>query len=174
MTGWAIECRINAEDPYYNFMPSIGRISSMTVPTGPGVRVDTGITAGDEITPYYDPMISKLICWGDTRPEALMRMRRALSEYRIMGLRTNIPFHQALLNSVRFQAGQFDTSFVEERFSMAVSEADAENMRPEIAAIVAALVSHRHRQMAAQVVGRNERDVSNWKWVSRWGQMRPF
>ena len=91
LKGAAIECRINAEDPYNNFLPSTGRITAMTVPSGPGVRVDSGVTTGDMITPYYDPMIAKLICWGDTRGEALLRMRRALSEYRIMGVKTNIP-----------------------------------------------------------------------------------
>jgi acetyl/propionyl-CoA carboxylase alpha subunit len=134
------------------------------------VRIDTGITVGDSITPYYDSMISKLICWGEARGEALLRMRRALSEYRIMGVKTNIPFHQNLLDSTRFIAGQFDTSFVEERFSM---EGDT-NRRPEIAAILATLVAHETKRKAAQVVGRNESDVSNWKRVSRWDRMRNF
>ncbi len=168
MKGAAIECRINAEDPYNNFLPSTGRITAMTIPAGPGVRVDSGVTAGDSITPYYDPLIAKLICWGDTRGAALLRMRRALSEYRIMGVKTNIPFHQNLLNSTRFIAGQFDTTFVEERFSM-----DEEGeLRPEVAAILATLVAHEARRQAAQVVGRNERDISNWKLVGRWQRIR--
>jgi acetyl-CoA carboxylase biotin carboxylase subunit len=172
LTGHAIECRINAEDPYNNFMPSTGRISTMRLPTGPGVRVDSGITGGDEITPYYDPMIAKLICWGETRGEALLRMRRALSEYRIMGVKTSIPFHQKLLDSTRFIAGQYDTSFVEERFSM--RDEDPEDLRPEIAAILATLVAHEARRKAAQVVRRDPRDVSNWKWISRWERLRRF
>ncbi|MCC6904696.1 MAG: acetyl-CoA carboxylase biotin carboxylase subunit [Anaerolineae bacterium] len=167
ITGAAIECRINAEDPYNNFMPSIGMITAMTAPTGPGVRIDTGVTTGDQITPYYDSMISKLICWGDTRAEAILRMRRALSEYRILGLRTTIPFHQSLLDSPRFLGGQFDTAFVEGRFSID----EASYPRPEIAAILATLVAHRARQEAAQIVRRNERDVSNWKLASRWDRM---
>jgi acetyl-CoA carboxylase, biotin carboxylase subunit len=167
INGHAIECRINAEDPYNNFMPSTGKILAQTLPTGPGVRIDAGVTAGDSITPYYDPMISKLICWGEARGEALLRMRRALNEYRIIGLKTNIPFHQHLLDSTRFIAGQFDTSFVEERFGM-----DSQNPpRPEIAAIFATLVAHEARQKASQVVGRNQRDVSNWKWVGRWERL---
>ncbi len=166
--GAAIECRINAEDPYNNFLPSIGKITAMTIPAGPGVRVDSGVTTGDVITPYYDPMIAKLICWGDTRGEALLRMRRALSEYRIMGVKTNIPFHQNLLDSTRFIAGQFDTTFVEERFSMN----EGVNPRPDIAAILAALVAHETRLQAAQVIGRNERDISNWKLIGRWDRMR--
>jgi acetyl-CoA carboxylase biotin carboxylase subunit len=167
--GAAIECRINAEDPYNNFMPSIGTISAMTIPAGPGVRVDSGVTTGDGITPYYDPLIAKLVCWGDTRGEALLRMRRALSEYRIMGVKTNIPFHQKLLDSTRFIAGQFDTTFVEERFSM---EEEGE-LRADIAAILATLVAHEARKKASQVVGRNERDTSNWKLMARWQRMGP-
>ncbi len=163
LVGAAVECRINAEDPHNNFMPSTGKITAMTTPSGPGVRVDSGVTVGDEITPYYDPMIAKLICWGDTRAAALLRMRRALAEYRIMGVKTNIPFHQNILDSTRFLAGQFDTTFVEERFSM---NGDYE-LRPDIAAVIATLVAHEARQKAAQVVGRNERDVSNWKLAGR-------
>jgi acetyl/propionyl-CoA carboxylase alpha subunit len=167
-SGAAIECRINAEDPYNNFLPSTGEITAMTIPAGPGVRVDSGVTTGDVITPYYDPMMAKLICWGDTRGEALLRMRRALAEYRILGVYTNIPFHQKLLDSTRFIAGQFDTAFVEERFKM---EEEGE-LRPEIAAVLATLVAHQQRQHAAQVVGRNERDISNWKLIGRWQRMR--
>jgi acetyl-CoA carboxylase biotin carboxylase subunit len=163
LVGAAVECRINAEDPHNNFMPSTGKITAMMIPSGPGVRVDSGVTVGDEITPYYDPMIAKLICWGDTRAAALLRMRRALAEYHIMGVKTNIPFHQNILDSTRFLAGQFDTTFVEERFSM---NGDYE-LRPDIAAVIATLVAHEARQKAAQVVGRNERDVSNWKLAGR-------
>ena len=122
LNGWAIECRINAEDPYNNFLPSTGRITHTLLPTGPGVRIDTGVYPGFEISPYYDSLISKLIVWGETRAEAILRMRRALEEYRIVGVRTNIPFHQNLMDSHRFMAGQFDTRFVEERFSMEAAE----------------------------------------------------
>ncbi|MGB9586313.1 MAG: acetyl-CoA carboxylase biotin carboxylase subunit, partial [Anaerolineales bacterium] len=120
--GWAIECRINAEDPYNHFMPSTGIISHILTPTGPGVRVDTGVYSGFEVTPFYDSLISKLIVWGETRAEAILRMRRALEEYRILGVRTNIPFHQRLMDSHRFMAGQFDTRFIEERFSLESAE----------------------------------------------------
>ena len=98
-TGWAIECRINAEDPYNNFLPSTGNITHLSLPTGPGVRVDTGVCEGADISPYYDSMISKLIVYGKTRGEAVLRMRRALEEYRIMGVKTNIPFHQHMMDS---------------------------------------------------------------------------
>jgi len=171
LKGWAIECRINAEDPYNYFLPSTGMITHIILPTGPGVRIDTGVYAGFEITPYYDSLISKLIVWGETRAEAILRMRRALEEYRILGVRTNIPFHQRLMDSHRFMAGQFDTRFVEERFSLESAQENVETY-PEVAAIIAALVAHREAQRAAQFVRRPERDISNWKWLGRWERMR--
>ncbi|MBL7162182.1 MAG: acetyl-CoA carboxylase biotin carboxylase subunit [Anaerolineales bacterium] len=167
MKGWAIECRINAEDPYDNFMPSTGYISHMLLPTGPGVRVDTGVYPGFEISPYYDSLISKLIVYGETRAEVILRMRRALEEYKIVGVRTNIPFHQNIMDSLRFMAGQFDTQFVEKRFSMERADRGRESY-PHIAAIMATLVAHQRTQRSAHVIQRNERDTSNWKWMGRW------
>jgi len=169
--GWAIECRINAEDPYNNFIPSTGRITHSLLPTGPGVRVDTGVYPGFEISPYYDSLISKLICWGETRGEAILRMRRALEEYRILGVKTNIPFHQSILDLTRFLAGHYDTRFVEERFSMEEAE-ETKASFPDIAAILATLVAHREIQQSSQIVQRGERDASNWKWVSRYERMQ--
>lgn len=166
--GHALECRINAEDPYFNFMPSVGKISTYIAPSGPGVRLDSGIYEGYEITPYYDPMLAKLVCWGDTRAEAIIRMRRALDEYKVMGIKTNIPFHQHLLNNQRFLAGNYDTEFVEHHFEF--SQQYNEDMA-QVAAIAAALVEHQNRQQASQIVRRNERDTSNWKWLSRWERM---
>jgi len=167
MKGWAIECRINAEDPYDNFMPSTGYISHMLLPTGPGVRVDTGVYPGFEISPYYDSLISKLIVYGETRAEVILRMRRALEEYKIVGVRTNIPFHQNIMDSLRFMAGQFDTQFVEKRFSMERADRGRESYS-QIAAIMATLVAHQQTQRSAHVIQRNERDTSNWKWMGRW------
>jgi len=170
INGHAIECRVNAEDPFNGFMPSTGRITHSMLPTGPGVRVDTGVYPGFEITPFYDPMIAKLIVWGETRAQAILRMRRALEEYRIVGVRTNIPFHQTLMDSHRFMGGQFDTRFVEERFSMDdAMESRSANL--EIAAILATLVAHQQTERNANIVRRNERDTSNWKWVGRWERM---
>ena len=169
--GWSIECRINAEDPYNNFIPSTGRITHTLLPTGPGVRVDTGVYIGFEISPYYDSLISKLIVWGETRGEAILRMRRALEEYKILGVHSNIPFHQRLMDSHRFMGGQYDTRFVEERFSIEEAEEGIES-RPEVAAILATLVAHRQTERAAHIIQRNERDTSNWKWLSRWERLR--
>jgi len=173
--GWAIECRINAEDPYDGFLPSTGQITQIFQPTGPGVRVDTGVYPGSEVSPYYDSLISKLIVVGETRAEAILRMRRALEEYIIIGVRTNIPFHQNLMDSTRFMAGQFDTRFVEERFLIGSADSD-KGERPEmarqIAAILATLAAHRETRRAANIVQRNERDTSNWKWLGRWERLQ--
>ena len=170
--GHAIECRINAEDPYNNFLPSTGRITHSILPTGPGVRIDTGVYPGFEITPFYDPMIAKLIVWGETRAQAILRMRRALEEYRVVGVRTNIPFHQTLMDSHRFMGGQYDTRFVEERFSMETTASGEDRANDtEIAAILATLVAHQETERSANIVNRNERDASNWKWVGRWERM---
>jgi acetyl-CoA carboxylase biotin carboxylase subunit len=168
INGWAIECRINAEDPYNNYLPSTGVITAAHLPTGPGVRVDTGVYEGNEISPYYDSMISKLICYGETRGEAALRMRRALEEYRIMGVKTNIPFHQHMMESHRFLSGQFDTKFVEDRFSMD-DRAAAHALE---AALLATLAAHEQSLRAAQIVAPGERDTSNWKWYSRWERLR--
>jgi len=143
--GWAIECRVLAEDPRNNFMPSIGKIVGLTTPTGPGVRVDSGIYFGSEVTPYYDSMMAKLIVLGETRGEAVLRMRRALEEFRITGVTTIIPLHIQLMNSTRFQAGQFDTTFLEESFTVS-QKPEPELVR--IAAITATLVAHQRNQRA--------------------------
>jgi acetyl/propionyl-CoA carboxylase alpha subunit len=98
-------------------------------------------------------------------------MRRALEEYKILGVHTNIPFHQRLMDSARFLGGQYDTRFVEERFSIEAAEESREN-RPDIAALIATLVAHQQTQRAAHVIQRGERDTSNWKWLSRWERLR--
>ena len=113
--GWAIECRITAEDPYNNFMPSTGIVSYLKEPTGPGVRVESSLYEGMEISLFYDPMIAKLVVWGETRAEAILRMRRALNEYRIGGIHTSIPFHQEIMESTEFMWGTFDTGFLSRR-----------------------------------------------------------
>ena len=117
--GHAIECRINAEDPAHDFRPSPGRIEYLHFPGGPGVRVDSHIYAGYRVPPNYDSLIAKIITWGDTRQEALARMRRSLSETLIDGVPTTIPFHLRVLADEEFVAGRFDTSFVPSRMTVA-------------------------------------------------------
>jgi len=110
--GAAVECRIYAEDPL-KFLPSPGKITQLRQPSGPFVRDDSGVYEGSEISVYYDPMISKLITWGPTRAEAIDRMARALSEYRVGGIKTNLAFHRRVLKNEDFRRGRYDTSFIE-------------------------------------------------------------
>ena len=112
-TGWSIECRINAENPAKNFMPSPGKIDMYLPPGGLGVRVDSAAYPGYKIPPYYDSMIAKVITYGSTRQEAISRMKRALSEFVIEGVHTTIPFHLNLLNHEKFVEGNFNTKFLE-------------------------------------------------------------
>ncbi|CAH1210263.1 Biotin carboxylase [Paenibacillus plantiphilus] len=114
INGWSIECRINAEDPDRNFMPAPGQIQFYLPPGGLGVRVDSGAYPGYTISPHYDSMIAKLIVWGATREDAISRMKRALAEFAIDGIRTTIPFHMKLLNHPKFVDGDFDIKFLEE------------------------------------------------------------
>ena len=115
----AIECRIYAEDPENGFLPSPGRIQGLRVPHGPGVRDDSGAYEGGEVPIFYDPLISKLITWGDNRDHALQRMRRALAEYEVRGIKTTIPFFKWLLDDDDFKAGRFDTSFIDRKLGSA-------------------------------------------------------
>jgi len=113
LDGWAIECRINAEDPMNNFTPSIGAINNYLPPGGPGIRVNSICHQGYKVLPDYDSLLSLLICHGADRHEAMARMRGALKEYIIDGVKTTIPFHLAVLNNKNFIKGKFTTSFIE-------------------------------------------------------------
>lgn len=113
MNGSAIECRINAEDPLNDFVPTPGKIKGYHSPGGTGIRVDSGVYSSYTIPPFYDPMISKLIAWGRDRNEAITRMRRALYEYMIVGIKNNIPFHKAVMENPRFVKGELGTHFID-------------------------------------------------------------
>jgi acetyl-CoA carboxylase biotin carboxylase subunit len=115
----AIECRIYAEDPEHGFLPSPGVIQGLRVPSGPGVRDDSGAYEGGEVPIFYDPMISKLITWGESRPHAVQRMKRALGEYEVRGIRTTIPFFKWILDDPDFAASRFDTTFIDRKFGAA-------------------------------------------------------
>jgi acetyl-CoA/propionyl-CoA carboxylase, biotin carboxylase, biotin carboxyl carrier protein len=115
LRGHAIECRINAEDASKNFAPAPGRIAAYREPAGPGVRVDSGVSAGSEVTPMYDPMVAKLIVWDADRAQATARMLRALDEFEIEGLKTLLPFHRALLGSEQWQRGETCRDLLEDR-----------------------------------------------------------
>ncbi len=166
--GWAFECRITAEDAYNGFLPSTGKIISVHEPTGPGVRVESALYEGFEVSLYYDPLIAKLCVWGPDRAAAIMRMKRALSEYKILGVSTSIPFHQKLFQSTSFIGGNFDTSFLDERFAM---EQGGSDDREQVAAIVAALLTHDRRQHALNIPPPTSGTRGGWK---RFGSLEGF
>ncbi len=116
LRGHAIECRIYAEDPDSGFLPSTGKLNNYRTPAGPGVRVDSGVLVHSEIPIYYDPMIAKLLTWGRDRSEALSRMRRALEEYRVSGVKTTLSSHQSIIQNERFIKGDFSTKFLAEEY----------------------------------------------------------
>jgi acetyl-CoA carboxylase, biotin carboxylase subunit len=148
--GHAIECRVYAEDPGRGFLPSPGRITSLRLPGGPGVRDDTGIYEGYEVPVHYDPLLSKLITYGYSRNDALLRMRRALSEYCVGGIVTNLSFLEQVLSHPAFAAGDFDTAFVERILAdtrAALPVADGETLW-EIALAAAAVAAFEARRTA--------------------------
>ncbi len=142
--GHAIECRINAEDPLNNFMPAPSKIVRYAEPSGPGIRIDSGVYQGFTIPPFYDSMIAKLIIWAEDRPRAIERTKRALWEFQIGGVRHNIPFHQVVMNNQQFISGEYTTSFIP-RYKILdqvveyVKETKAQSSTPRTAAAMAAV-----------------------------------
>lgn len=114
LTGWSIECRINAENPFRDFMPSPGKVDMYLAPGGFGVRVDSAVYSGYSIPPFYDSMVAKLIAYAPTREEAIKRMKRALNEFVVEGIHTTIPFHSLIMDNEVFQKGDFNTNFLED------------------------------------------------------------
>ena len=169
--GWAIECRINAEDPYRNFLPSTGRLvkyrppeqnmeASQPVPQGGGVRVDTGVYEGGEIPMFYDSMIAKLITHGRDRNEAIARMREALNGFVIRGISSNIPFQAALLAHPKFVSGEFNTGFIAEHYPKGFSASSVVHEQAGFLLALAAVSHRRSRERAATLTGqRRHREV---------------
>jgi acetyl-CoA carboxylase biotin carboxylase subunit len=116
MRGWSIECRINAEDPDVQFRPSPGAVTEWREPGGPWVRVDAAAQEGYTVQPYYDSLLAKLVTWGRDREEAIQRMSRALSEFKVEGVKTTIGMHQQLMQDEAFQRGDIHINFLAERF----------------------------------------------------------
>ena len=174
--GHAIEARISAEDPFNKFLPAAGAVEALHDPAGPGVRLDSGLYQGMRIPLFYDPLLAKLICWGEDRAEAIARLRRALDEYVITGVRTTIPFAQWLMRQPRFLAGDFSTDYIAEEWrgetpaALAASDGaasgDAALSAEQVAALAAALVArdsasaHGERKRAAASDGHEE----GWRW----------
>ncbi|ENO11972.1 pyruvate carboxylase subunit A [Thermoplasmatales archaeon SCGC AB-539-C06] len=142
--GHAIECRINAEDPLNNFMPAPSKIVRYAEPSGPGIRIDSGVYQGFTIPPFYDSMIAKLIIWAEDRPRAIERTKRALWEFQIGGVRHNIPFHQVVMNNQQFISGDYTTSFIPKYMILDqviehIKETKAQSSTPRTAAAMAAV-----------------------------------
>jgi acetyl-CoA carboxylase biotin carboxylase subunit len=142
--GHAIECRVYAEDPENNFLPSPGQITHLRIPGGPGIRDDGGVSANSEVSIFYDPMISKLVAWGRNRTEAIGRLRRALDEYAIGGIKTTLPFFREIVRDEEFIAGRLDTGFIgrfiERRAAdSSIKDEARETLFRDIALLVAAI-----------------------------------
>jgi acetyl-CoA carboxylase biotin carboxylase subunit len=171
LSGHAIECRVYAEDPENNFFPSPGKIDYLRAPSGPGIRDDSGVCTGSEVSIYYDPMISKLAAWGRTRTEAIDRLRRALDEYEITGIKTTIPFFREIVDDEEFIAGHLDTAFLSrfhERREASHQDASTinkiENAKLRDMALIAAALAYWQQRppTAAQSI-----DQGNWKKAGR-------
>ncbi len=163
--GAAIECRIYAEDPDNNFMPSPGTIKGLRFPEGPGVRNDNGVHDGFTVPSCYDPMISKLVVWGNTREKAISRMKRALEEYKIRGIKTNIRFHEQVMRNSAFISGNFNTDFIDKVF---LSEEKADDSAIENIAIVAAAIRAYKDKVSEAVGSPGKRGQSSmWKISAR-------
>jgi len=170
--GWAMECRINAEDPYNNFLPSPGVVTRYEPPGSIGVRIDSGLVAGSEIPTFYDSLFAKVITWGSDRQSAMERMKRALYEMRVEGLKTNIPFHLKVLENEAFVKGDIDTTFIERMSIVEELCADFEVQRKTLskkAALISAALALSPRGIAAfcDDIEELRRESSKWKMAGR-------
>ncbi|MEJ7712569.1 MAG: acetyl-CoA carboxylase biotin carboxylase subunit [Pyrinomonadaceae bacterium] len=171
--GHAIECRVYAEDPDNNFLPSPGRIKQLRVPGGPGIRDDSGVYAGSEVSIFYDPLISKLAAWGRTRDEAIGRLRRALDEYEVVGIATTLAFFRRLVRDAEFINAQLNTGFIE-RFNQRSAEhalitAAADD---ELLAAIAAALFHQQRATTASSDQETSASTGRWRSLSRTSQLQ--
>jgi acetyl-CoA carboxylase biotin carboxylase subunit len=168
MNGAAIECRVSAEDPENNFAPSTGLITEVIEPGGIGVRVDSGIYRGFEVPIYYDPLIAKLLVWAPTRHDAIVRMKRALAEYTIRGIKTTIPFHLLVMGHEKFSEGDYDTTFIDKT----LGKIEYGKSNHDVAAISAVLGRMLSKERAAIGPIQKERASNPWKLAGRWDMMK--
>jgi len=161
--GASIECRIYAEDPYNDFLPSLGRIRRLKNPEGPWVRVENYVYSGYDVPVYYDPLIAKVITWGADRGAAIARMSRALGEYIIEGIETTIPFHMWVMRDEKFISGDFDTSYIDKHYHGNATRAHR-RVPPEIAIIAASINA---LESGGRVAAGRERRGSRWKDIAR-------
>jgi propionyl-CoA carboxylase alpha chain len=160
INGHAVECRIYAEDPFNNFMPDTGKISYLRQPGGYGVRIDSGIESGTEVSIHFDPMLAKLVTWGQDRISAVSRMEGALRNYRVKGVKTVIPFLLSVMQHPEFRYGYFDTGFIEHSFDFDVLD----KMKAEHDELIAAIAAYGYRMTKQQKTpGIVKPQISKWK-----------
>lgn len=184
LRGAAIECRISAEDPENRFLPATGTVQSLQEPSGPGVRVDSGMYPGLQVPLFYDPLLSKLIVWGKDRTQAIARMRRALTEYQVIGVRTTLPFARWLMEHPRFINGELSTDFIAEEWETRKQHAvqhgqpekneskEVEEMpgASQLAALVGSLLMHEQveeEKLRRRPAGENGAESSRWRDAGR-------
>ena len=161
--GAAIECRVYAEDPVM-FLPSPGKITALKTPSGPGVRDDSGVYAGSMITPHYDPLISKFCVWARDRPQAIARMKRALREYQVVGIKTNLRFHELVMDHPAFIEGVYNTGFIDAHKD-ALTPAEPEFSDLAVAAAALAATTGAARDLPAAAA---DETVTPWRQRARW------
>src|SRR5690348_9674088 len=186
LNGAAIEARISAEDPDNRFLPATGTVQALQEPSGPGVRVDSGLYAGLQVPLFYDPLLSKLIVWGKDRAHAIARMRRALDEYSIIGVRTTLPFARWLMDHPRYLAGDMSTDFIAEEWEprravaspAPTDEAASENGKlapADIAALAGSILLNQHieeEKLRRKPAGENGAERSRWRDAARRDALR--
>ena len=158
--GWALECRITSEDPANSFLPSTGRVEYLRIPSGPGVRWDGGVEAGNDVTLYYDSLLGKIIVWGADRAEAIGRMRRALQELVVTGVATNQSFHLRLLSDPDFLASAIDSQFLERRLDLLQPTPDSASLVD--IAVAVALAEEESRLGRRPTVAEDTGGPSRW------------
>ncbi|MEO8072029.1 MAG: acetyl-CoA carboxylase biotin carboxylase subunit, partial [Acidobacteriota bacterium] len=162
----AIECRVYAEDPENNFLPSPGKITRLRVPQGNGVRDDGGVYEGTEVSIYYDPLISKLAVYGKTRAEAIDRLRRALREYEVGGIKTTLPFFREIVEDEEFIAGNLDTGFIA-RFNKRKKVKVLNTSEKDAALIAVAIAFKNERPLVPNQQNQSSRSLSRWAQTGR-------
>jgi len=165
--GHAIECRIYAEEASAGFIPSTGYMAAYHEPAGPGVRVDSGFVAGDDIPVYYDPLISKLITWGIDRDQAIRRMCRALDEYTVQGVETTIPFELLVMQNKIFIDGRLSTHFIEDEFPDLAASLAQSNEEMELSAMAAALIDFQRQSKMSGLGKQKKQEADAWKLSGR-------
>ncbi len=165
--GAAIECRITAEDPFNDFLPATGVLQYLRVPSGPGIRWDAGVEAGNDVTLFYDPLLAKLIAWGETRESAIQRMRRALTELVIVGLPTSQPFHLHVMDDPEFLKGEIDIKYLERAGARVLAAPPRAGLERALAVAAAMAADEQRGQTVGRSDGRTANTLSPWVLESR-------